>query len=76
MRWNLPHREGEMRTRARFAFLPTKLDDGSKVWLERYWVRERLAIGLQDDEQPVDMPCWEWRLVARGPWWNRPTEEL
>jgi hypothetical protein len=41
MKWNKPKPQiGEQRERRPFAWLPTTLDDGYRVWLETYGVRE------------------------------------
>jgi hypothetical protein len=43
MKWKHPPapRLGDERTETRFAWLPTKLDDGYTVWLETYSVHLR-----------------------------------
>lgn len=45
MRWNSKqaHREGDMRTREVFAWLPMPVGD-EVVWVENVWVRERCDI--------------------------------
>lgn len=35
------YRNGEERTVKRFAFIPTRIDDNTVIWLEWYWSKER-----------------------------------
>ena len=46
MKFNIrKYRDGDERTIKRFAFLPTRIDDNTIIWLEWYWIKERYYIG-------------------------------
>ena len=42
---------GRTRHTKRFAWLPTKLDDGTTVWLESYWHTQRWDDGTTSGEE-------------------------
>ena len=68
MRWwpkTVP-RVGDTRERDKFAWLPTKMTDGSVIWFERYWVGEVYHRHLVDEA--VEVFFW---LPVRKVW--RPT---
>lgn len=67
MKWLHPKPEpviGQTRERFPFAWWPTQVKD-HKVWLERYWVKEVLAISCAIDEGVV-YPVEKWVEIERG----------
>ena len=65
MRWKakpIP-KIGDTRVRYPFAWLPTKAGDYT-VWLERYWVKEKLEEVLAFDEGMV-RPVQGWMEIDR-----------
>ena len=62
MKWNKPEQRPKLdsvRTVGKFALLPTAMDDGTVVWLESYWQKEKY--------------CWwgdgayTWGVISREP---------
>ena len=67
MKWLNPKPEpvlGQTRERFPFAWLPTQVGD-YMVWLERYWIEERLSFVCESDEYGVH-PAEGWVEVQRG----------
>lgn len=68
MRWTVPKvpRLDDVRERTVFAWLPTRLDDDTMIWLDAYLVRERYAW----DARPGFAPSWVpvARLAIDGPY--------
>lgn len=49
---------GDVRVTEKFAFLPTRLDNGSIAWMESYFVKEEYEI------LPMDLSGWTIRSVT------------
>ncbi len=69
MRWktnkDAPPKDGDERTRVRFAWLPVPLDDGTTIWLAHYAIRERLFV-LPDKYVTAYAPLETWIVVERA----------
>lgn len=65
MRWKTP-RLGEYRTFYRFAIFPVECDDGTKLWLEWYVLKQEYKRVGFDRENFTRTYC-AWRDVSRVP---------
>lgn len=67
MRWktNRPrYEEGAVRTREKYAWLPTRIEDYT-VWLEFYNVKEKLVAVVEFDEFANPHRSLQWQVTER-----------
>jgi hypothetical protein len=69
MRWKKKRHPnvGDIRIKTKFAFLPTKLNDGYTVWLEKYEIIEEYTVRIIHDHkfngEPYSYDEFKWELV-------------
>lgn len=67
MRWQSP-KEGDYRTFCRFAIFPVGCDDGTKLWLEWYVVKQEYKLTNFDWEcRDFLRSSYGWKDVSRVP---------
>lgn len=59
MRWklDLPN-DGDVRTVVRFAFFPKTLNDKYRVWMEKYYVRQKYFVFTSASDEWMDRETW------------------